>query len=252
MARCFFISDLHLFASRSKAWKYLDEMVLAAREAENFVLGGDIFDFRWARTKNNRQTVDRAIAWLTDLINSCPGCHFHFVLGNHDYHQALMDRLADLSGNCQISLGIDITCLGQQHFFARRRGRPRQQYGRVAGRRPPRMALLQAARTIFKQALRRGCADAIAQAVSAPGLFQADRSAADSLVSRRDRPRPGVRRVQCLLRPYAQAHDKLCLWRPGVSLRRGTDKRHEIPHPGGGYIEWRGERAGRRSERVLL
>ena len=98
MDRCFFISDLHLFASRSKAGKYLDDMVAAAQQAENFVLGGDIFDFRWARTKNNRQTVDRAVAWLTDLISPCPGCHFHFVLGNHDYHQALIDRLADLTG----------------------------------------------------------------------------------------------------------------------------------------------------------
>ena len=98
MDKCFFVSDLHLFASRSNAWKYLDDMILAAQRAENFVLGGDIFDFRWARTKNNRQTVDRAVAWLTDLISPCPRCHFHFVLGNHDYHQALIDRLADLTG----------------------------------------------------------------------------------------------------------------------------------------------------------
>jgi len=97
MDKCFFISDLHLFANRSKAWKYLDEMILAAEQAENFVLGGDIFDFRWARTKNNRQTVDKAAAWLTDLVRPCPHCHFHFVLGNHDYHQALIDRLTDLT-----------------------------------------------------------------------------------------------------------------------------------------------------------
>ncbi len=98
MDKCFFVSDLHLFASRSKAWKYLDDVVLAARQADNFVLGGDIFDFRWARTKNNRQTVDRAVTWLTNLISPCPRCHFHFVLGNHDYHQALIDRLADIAG----------------------------------------------------------------------------------------------------------------------------------------------------------
>jgi UDP-2,3-diacylglucosamine pyrophosphatase LpxH len=97
MGKCFFISDLHLFASRSKAWKYLDEVVLAARQADNFVLGGDIFDFRWARTRNHRQTVDRAVAWLTDLAAHCAQCHFHFVLGNHDYHHAFIDRLADLS-----------------------------------------------------------------------------------------------------------------------------------------------------------
>lgn len=97
MDKCFFISDLHLFANRSKAWKYLDDMILAAEQADNFVLGGDIFDFQWARTKNNRQTVEKAVQWLTDLIRPCPRCHFHFVLGNHDYHHALIDRLADLA-----------------------------------------------------------------------------------------------------------------------------------------------------------
>ena len=98
MDKCFFVSDLHLFANRSRAWKFLDEMTLAASEARNFVLGGDIFDFRWARTKNHRQTVDRAAEWLTDLVGPCPKCDFHFVLGNHDYHQMLIDRLADLAG----------------------------------------------------------------------------------------------------------------------------------------------------------
>jgi UDP-2,3-diacylglucosamine pyrophosphatase LpxH len=98
MGKCFFVSDLHLFASRSKAWKYLDEMRLAAAGAKYFVLGGDIFDFRWARTKNHRHTVDKSVAWLEDLILPCQNCHFHFVLGNHDYHQSLLDRLVDLTG----------------------------------------------------------------------------------------------------------------------------------------------------------
>jgi UDP-2,3-diacylglucosamine pyrophosphatase LpxH len=97
MSKCYFVSDLHLFASRSKASKYLDDMTLAASRADNFVLGGDIFDFRWARTKNHHHTVDKAVQWLEDLVNPCRQCHFHFVLGNHDYHHALIDRLGDLS-----------------------------------------------------------------------------------------------------------------------------------------------------------
>ena len=97
MGKCYFVSDLHLFASRSKAIKYLSDMVVAAAEAENFVLGGDIFDFRWARTKNPKQTVDNAVAWLRNLVRPCPKCRFYFVLGNHDYHQALIDRLANLA-----------------------------------------------------------------------------------------------------------------------------------------------------------
>jgi UDP-2,3-diacylglucosamine pyrophosphatase LpxH len=97
MGKCFFVSDLHLFANRSKAWKYLDEMILAAGRADDFVFGGDIFDFRWARTKNHRHTVELAIDWLADLATDCPNCHFHFVLGNHDYHHEFIDRLAGLS-----------------------------------------------------------------------------------------------------------------------------------------------------------
>ncbi|HEY4759729.1 MAG TPA: metallophosphoesterase [Thermoguttaceae bacterium] len=95
--KCYFVSDLHLFANRSKAWKYLDDLARAARKAEHFVLGGDIFDFSWARTKNHKHTVDRAIAWLRDLACSNPRCIFHFVLGNHDSHHEFIDRLADLA-----------------------------------------------------------------------------------------------------------------------------------------------------------
>jgi UDP-2,3-diacylglucosamine pyrophosphatase LpxH len=98
MGKCFFISDLHLFANRSKAWKYLDDVIQAAGQADNFVLGGDIFDFKWARTNSHRHTVEKAVEWLTDLIKPCPRCHFHFVLGNHDYHHAFIDRLAELEG----------------------------------------------------------------------------------------------------------------------------------------------------------
>ena len=49
MAKCYFVSDLHLFANRSDAHRYLEEIALAASHAEAFVLGGDIFDFRWSR-----------------------------------------------------------------------------------------------------------------------------------------------------------------------------------------------------------
>ncbi len=49
MGKCYFVSDLHLFANRSDAHRYLEEIALAASQAEAFVLGGDIFDFRWSR-----------------------------------------------------------------------------------------------------------------------------------------------------------------------------------------------------------
>ncbi|MBN1394990.1 MAG: metallophosphoesterase [Pirellulales bacterium] len=95
MSKCYFASDLHLFANRSNAHWYLDEISRAASVAEHFVLGGDIFDFRWARIPTLR-AVEAAARWLDDLTSQCNKCRFHLVLGNHDYHQVLIDRLARL------------------------------------------------------------------------------------------------------------------------------------------------------------
>lgn len=95
MGKCYFVSDLHLFANRSNVHRYLEQIERTALRADTFVLGGDIFDFRWAGVPA-RKAVDRAAAWLTELTSACPSCHFHLVLGNHDYHQALIDRLIDM------------------------------------------------------------------------------------------------------------------------------------------------------------
>jgi UDP-2,3-diacylglucosamine pyrophosphatase LpxH len=95
MGKCFFVSDLHLLANRSNAHDYLEEIVRAAMRAEAFVLGGDTFDFRWSRISIHK-AVDRAVKWLEELAAFCPDCQFHVVLGNHDYHQAFIDRLIEL------------------------------------------------------------------------------------------------------------------------------------------------------------
>lgn len=92
MGKCYFVADLHLLANRSDAHRYLDEIVRSASHAEVFVLGGDIFDFRWSRFPILK-AVDRAIRWLEELATACPRCQFHLVLGNHDYHQAFIDQL---------------------------------------------------------------------------------------------------------------------------------------------------------------
>jgi UDP-2,3-diacylglucosamine pyrophosphatase LpxH len=96
MHDCYFVSDLHLFTSRSQAHHYRDEILRAASRAKTFVLGGDIFDFRWAAHQSLAEAVDDAVDWLEDLTTQRPHCHFHFLLGNHDYHQALIDRLGEL------------------------------------------------------------------------------------------------------------------------------------------------------------
>jgi len=95
MSKCFFVSDLHLFANRSNGHRYLEEIVRTASRAEAFVLGGDIFDFRWARIPTLK-AVGWAVHWLVELTSACPRCHFHLVLGNHDYHQALINGLIEL------------------------------------------------------------------------------------------------------------------------------------------------------------
>jgi UDP-2,3-diacylglucosamine pyrophosphatase LpxH len=91
--KCYFVADLHLFANRSKGVRHFDEMLRKASRAQYFVLGGDIFDFRWAQTKSHAQTVEQASVWLMALGETCPQCRFHYVLGNHDYHRKFIDRL---------------------------------------------------------------------------------------------------------------------------------------------------------------
>jgi UDP-2,3-diacylglucosamine hydrolase len=109
-SKCCFISDLHLFANRSDASRYLDAIAHAASRADFFVLGGDIFDFRWARIPT-LEAVDRAIRWLTELTTFCPNCQFHMVLGNHDYHQAFIDRL--------MKVGPQVENLTWHRFYVR-------------------------------------------------------------------------------------------------------------------------------------
>lgn len=38
-------------------------------------------------------TVARATHWLHELATTCPSCHFHFVMGNHDYHGLFVQAL---------------------------------------------------------------------------------------------------------------------------------------------------------------
>jgi UDP-2,3-diacylglucosamine hydrolase len=92
-----FISDLHLFANRSRGDRHLETIRRAAAGAEHCVLGGDIFDFKWSTLPTADSTVDAAVDWLHDLTVRVPRCRVHFLLGNHDYHVELIDRLPKLA-----------------------------------------------------------------------------------------------------------------------------------------------------------
>jgi UDP-2,3-diacylglucosamine hydrolase len=97
MSKACFVSDLHLFANRSRGARHLDAIRQAANRSQLCVLGGDIFDFKWSTLPSGDHTVDAAVRWLHELAVSAPGCKVHFLLGNHDYHPGLMARLPALA-----------------------------------------------------------------------------------------------------------------------------------------------------------
>ncbi len=97
MATACFISDLHLFANRSRADRFLEPIRQASDRADICVLGGDIFDFRWSTLPNEQATVEAAVEWLDDLTSRSRNSQIHFLLGNHDYNRAFIDRLPELA-----------------------------------------------------------------------------------------------------------------------------------------------------------
>jgi UDP-2,3-diacylglucosamine pyrophosphatase LpxH len=91
--RTFFVSDLHLCSRRSQAPRHEAAIHAAAGRADTFVLGGDIFDFRWSTLPTADDTVKHAIRWLDDLVASHPSCDFQFVQGNHDCNRRFISAL---------------------------------------------------------------------------------------------------------------------------------------------------------------
>lgn len=114
----YFVSDLHLFSRRSQAGRYADQIHATAREASTFVLGGDIFDFRWSTLKSCDATIDAAIRWLDELVAPHPHCQFHFVLGNHDCNKKFVARLDALAGHtANLSWYEDYVRIGHSLFL---------------------------------------------------------------------------------------------------------------------------------------
>ncbi len=91
--RTYFVSDLHLFSRRSLALSHTEALQATASRARMFVLGGDIFDFRWSTLDSTDATAKAAIRWLDDLVGSHAKCDFHFVLGNHDCYRRFVSAL---------------------------------------------------------------------------------------------------------------------------------------------------------------
>lgn len=91
------VSDLHMFARRSRAHEVLDRVHRAVAEADVLVLNGDTFDFRWTTLPTIDGTVQAALSWLESLAERHPETTIHFVLGNHDCNQLFINGLDALS-----------------------------------------------------------------------------------------------------------------------------------------------------------
>jgi UDP-2,3-diacylglucosamine pyrophosphatase LpxH len=139
--RICFISDLHLQSRRSAAHRYLDQLHVAAKRSQHFVLGGDIFDFKWSTLQSLDASIDNAEEWLTSLAAINPNCRFHFLLGNHDYHPALIQRLPALASR--------LPNFAWEHYFLRM-GDIVFLHGDVADRSCSTQASLEARRTGFR------------------------------------------------------------------------------------------------------
>lgn len=93
----YFLSDLHLFSSRSTASSYEPEIRRRAQSAHTMILGGDIFDFKWSRFASLKASIRAASEWVEELVASHKDCSFYYLLGNHDSHPDFvleLDRLA--------------------------------------------------------------------------------------------------------------------------------------------------------------
>ena len=111
--RLSFISDLHLFSSRSNAEQHRNLMAASIEQADLCVWGGDLFDFRWSQLRNERESVDRALDWLDDWYQRFPTTQFVYLDGNHDAHLEFSERLAEWSDKRErFQCGLDCLRVG--------------------------------------------------------------------------------------------------------------------------------------------
>ena len=229
MSRAFFVSDLHLFARRSEAPRYLEAIRRRAAVAATFVLGGDIFDFRWSTQATSGEAVEAAVAWLKQLTGECPGCHFYYLLGNHDYNDDFIRRLAELAPSVQnlswhkfyLRLGGACFCTATRPTAAGRR-RKCWLSPATAGFSTGDAAGFTVACTIWRCVP--GCtARCPTWSIPAPG------GQADHRLSGARRRGAAQRRAAHIFRPYPPADVGLPLRRLDLSQRRRADPRPTIP-----------------------
>jgi len=93
----YFVSDLHLFCRRFDGERFWNKLFEVSKQATAVVLGGDIFDFRWTTFPTIEDSANEAIRRLASLVETNRQCEFHYLLGNHDYHESFVPRLERLA-----------------------------------------------------------------------------------------------------------------------------------------------------------
>ncbi len=68
-------------------------------EIRYLVLNGDIVDFKWTALPDVETTIEKAVDCVTDVMARYPHLDVHYILGNHDCHQAFIERLRELEDN---------------------------------------------------------------------------------------------------------------------------------------------------------
>jgi UDP-2,3-diacylglucosamine hydrolase len=69
----------------------------ACRDSQLIILGGDIFDFRWATLGGHLATLRAGRCWLNDLLKKNSHARVVYILGNHDSHPDMQELLDDVA-----------------------------------------------------------------------------------------------------------------------------------------------------------
>ena len=95
--RVAFVSDLHLFSSRSVADLHTGHVEASVQWGDVVVWGGDLFDFRWNRLGTHDQAIPAALDWLTDWCRRYPEKVFVYLSGNHDAESSFVQEITSFA-----------------------------------------------------------------------------------------------------------------------------------------------------------
>jgi UDP-2,3-diacylglucosamine pyrophosphatase LpxH len=96
-AQGYVVSDLHIFGCASLYQRKLPELYESVSQHTTVVLNGDTFDFKRSHYRSSSETTKHALAWLSDLLSRVPQTTLHYIVGNHDCQNALVEGISQLA-----------------------------------------------------------------------------------------------------------------------------------------------------------